>query len=209
MNSFAQGALIGFAIAAPVGPIGLLCIRGTLERGRMQGFFCGLGAATADAVYGTIAAAGLAAVTTFLLGIQFWLKLLGGLFLLYLGWKSARAAAPSGVAVNTPTHEPRGALASGYFSIFALTLANPATILSFVAIFAGLSPSAPRAGSGRSFTMVGGVFLGSATWWLLLAVIAGWFRDKLTTRTFRLLNLLSGLIIGGMGLWQLYTLVRK
>ena len=128
-----KGLLIGFSIAAPVGPIGVLCIRRTLVQGRAAGLVSGLGAASADAVYGSIAAFGLSFVSGLLISQQSWLKLIGGAFLCYLGIRTLlaqpaeRAAAAGGMG-----------LAGAYSSTFFLTLTNPTTILSFVAVFAGL-----------------------------------------------------------------------
>lgn len=203
MHTFFQGLALGFSIAAPVGPIGLLCLRCTLHHGRLNGFLCGLGAATADAVYGTVAALGLSAVTSFLLGAQTWLQLGGGLFLVWLGLKTLRAAPPVARAADKPQ---AGALAAGYFSTFALTLANPMTILSFLGIFAGLGVT--TAGAAPACQLVLGVFLGSAAWWLLLSVAAGWLGQRLEHGGLRTLNLASGLVIVAFGGWQLSLLVR-
>jgi threonine/homoserine/homoserine lactone efflux protein len=198
-----KGIVIGFAIAAPVGPIGVLCIRRTLARGRASGLLSGLGAATADAVYGAIAAFGLTFITAFLLNQQFWLKLGGGLFLCYLGLKTA-AARPAA----EPAAAARRGLLGAYASTFALTLTNPATILSFVAIFAG----AGLAGSGHAYgaasTLVLGVFMGSAAWWLLLSGGVGLFRTRLQASHLRWVNRIAGFMIGGFGLLVLLSLVR-
>ena len=203
MSHFLSGLALGFSIAAPVGPIGLLCIRCTLTHGRLNGFLCGLGAATADAIYGAIAALGLSAVTSFLLGAQTWLQLGGGLFLVWLGWKTLRAKPP---APRSADALAAGARAGGYFSTLFLTLANPMTILSFVGIFAGLGLGA-TAGSTRSAGwLVLGVFLGSAAWWLVLSAAAGWLGGRLQHGGLRALNLASGLIIAAFGFWQLATL---
>jgi LysE type translocator len=124
---FLRGLVIGFSIAAPVGPIGVLCIRRTLADGRAAGFFSGLGAATADALYGAVAAFGLTAISSVLIGQATWLRLGGGLFLCYLGIKTflARPAAEATPARAT-------GLIGAYVSTLLLTLANPTTILSFV-----------------------------------------------------------------------------
>jgi threonine/homoserine/homoserine lactone efflux protein len=213
VSSLVKGLVIGFSIAAPVGPIGLLCLRCTLAHGRLNGFLCGLGAATADAIYGATAAFGLSAVTSLLLGTQMWLQLGGGLFLLWLGVKTLRAAPPAPRSLDTPA---AGALVAGYFSTLALTLANPMTILSFLGIFAGLGLGAvPDDGSGRLTAgalsagwLVLGVFFGSATWWLMLSSAAGWLGRRLSGGGFRTVNVASGLIIAGFGLWQLGQLAR-
>src|SRR6185369_560193 len=134
MSNLLKGLVIGFSIAAPVGPIGLLCIRRSLTNGRVAGFVSGLGAATADALYGVVAALGLTAITSALLAHQSWLQLGGGGFLVYLGVTTLRAAPPAAAPRATaPTN-----LRSAYFSVLVLTLTNPMTILSFLGIFAGL-----------------------------------------------------------------------
>lgn len=197
-----KGLVIGFSIAAPVGPIGLLCIRRALADGRWAGFASGLGAATADALYGVVAAMGLGALTTLLLEYQRWLQLGGGLFLVYLGVSTLRGG-PQQAAVGAK-HSPN--LASAYLSTLILTLANPMTILAFLGIFAGLGGSA---GTGSAGWLVAGVFLGSAAWWLLLSATAGWMGAKLQRGGLRWINLASGALIAGFGVWQLVGLLRS
>ena len=200
MLELARGLIIGFSIAAPVGPIGLLCIRRTLAHGRAVGFFSGLGAATADAMYGAIAGFGLTALSTFLVQGQGPLRLVGGAFLCYLGVRTFLARPATGTA----RAEGRRGLAGAYLSTLGLTLTNPSTILSFVAIFAGLGLGAAGAsGAGPRFApaalMVTGVFLGSALWWLILAGIAGAFRSRLTGGAMQWINRLSGAILAAFG----------
>jgi threonine/homoserine/homoserine lactone efflux protein len=199
---FVRGLVVGFSIAAPVGPIGVLCIRRTLADGRAAGFVSGLGAATADAVYGAIAAFGLTVVSNVLIGQQLWLRLLGGAFLCYLGVRTCLSA---------PAERPAGTgapgLASAYGSTLLLTLTNPTTILSFVAIFAGLGLGA-AGGYGAAVVMVAGVFLGSALWWLLLSGGVGLFQARLDPRALRWVNRLSGLVIGAFGVLALLSLAR-
>src|SRR5581483_11514863 len=173
MNFFLRGLLIGFSIAAPVGPIGVLCIRRTLANGRAAGFVSGLGAATADSLYGCVAGFGLTAISDFLVGQQKPLRLFGGLFLVFLGLKTffSRPAVES-------ARSSRSGLAGDYTSTLLLTLTNPATILSFLAVFAGLGLGT-RPGDYRSATsLVLGVFVGSACWWMLLSGGVGLFREK-------------------------------
>lgn len=199
MAIFLQGLIIGFSIAAPVGPIGVLCIRRTLVGGRTIGFLSGLGAATADAVYGSIAGFGLTFIASFLLDQQLWFSLVGGVFLCYLGVKTfltppAKTAAPA----------KDGGLWGAYGSTFFLTLTNPATILSFAAVFAGLG----LANTSRSYITAGilvlGVFLGSALWWLLLSGGVGLLRRQITPVWLGWVNKLSGAIITGFGLIILF-----
>ncbi len=193
MTFFLRGLILGFSIAAPVGPIGVLCIRRTLAQGRAVGFVSGLGAATADALYCSIAGFGLTAVVSMLVGGQSWLRLAGGLFLCYLGIRTWRAVP----AVGSSLPGSRGLLRS-YASTFLLTLTNPMTILSFAAIFAGLGMTA----GGRyadAAVLVTGVFSGSALWWLILSAAAGAFSRALTTTGLRWVNRMSGAIITGFG----------
>ena len=190
-----RGFLIGFAIAAPVGPIGVLCIRRTLANGRFVGFVSGLGAATADMFYGTVAAFGLTAIQSILVGQQFWLHLLGGLFLLYLG---ARTFFAKPAEKATKTESKRG-LFSAYLSTLGLTLTNPATIISFTVVFAGILPSSVVQGMS-SFALVIGVFLGSSAWWLTLSGIIGWLRERFTPAWMVWVNRLAGIVIFSFGI---------
>lgn len=200
-----KGFLIGFSIAATVGPIGVLCIQRTLERGRLYGFISGLGAATADATYGSIAAFGLTIITQFLVGQQFWIRLIGGLFLLYLGVRTFFST-PSDKAAQV---QSRGFL-NAYTSTLFLTLTNPLTILSFIAIFAGVG----LVGTNRSYVAAAltvlGVFLGSTLWWLLLSIGIGLFRGLFKRERLlwlRWVNQGSGTIIFLFGVLALLSLL--
>jgi threonine/homoserine/homoserine lactone efflux protein len=200
---FLRGLIIGLSIAAPVGPIGVLCIRRTLSDGRAVGFASGLGAATADAVYGAVAAFGLSLVTNALVEQRLWLQAGGGVFLCYLGvriWMAVPRAASGAPA------DGRG-LAAAWASTFALTLTNPTTIISFAAIFAGLGLGRSVGGYGPASVMVLGVFLGSALWWLILSVGVGLFRSSLTPHRLRWVNRGSGAIIAAFGIAALFSLM--
>ena len=159
-----KGGALGFSIAAPVGPIGVLCIRRTLADGRAIGFVSGLGAATADTFYGGVAAFGLTAISGLLTQQQGIIRLVGGLFLLYLGLRTFRAK-PAAHAASAR----RGGMLGAYGSTVFLTLTNPTTILSFIAIFAGLGVASGAGGFGAAGLLVVGVFCGSALWWLILS----------------------------------------
>lgn len=200
---FVKGLIIGFSIAAPVGPIGVLCIRRTLAEGRISGFVSGMGAATADALYGCIAGFGVTYVSSFLIGQQFSFRLIGALFLGYLGARiffSKPAEAPSKA-------EGKG-LAGAYASTLLLTLTNPVTILAFAAIFVGLG----LGNSGGNYTagmlLVLGVFLGSAAWWLFLSTGVGLFRKWFNGPRLRWVNRLSGVIIAGFGFLAFLSLFQ-
>jgi len=198
------GGGVGFSIAAPVGPIGALTIRRTLAQGRLVGFLTGLGAATADALYGAVAAYGLTFVTDALLAQELWLRLGGGLFLLYLGIQTFRAR-PAPLEQTTPA----SGLVAAYASTFVLTLANPTTILSFVAIFAGLRPLGADGDYLAASLFVLGVFLGSALWWLLLSTGVGLLRHRLDQAGLRWVNRLSGIVIAAFGMYALSGLVGQ
>jgi threonine/homoserine/homoserine lactone efflux protein len=195
---FLEGIGIGFAIAAPVGPVGVLCIRRTLAEGRTSGFVSGLGAATADTVYGSVAALGLTFVTNLLMGGESWLRLTGGAFLIFLGVRTfltrpAERAAPAA----------RSGLPGAYASTFFLTLTNPTTILSFAAIFAGLGAGDASGEVFSAMLLVPGVFLGSAMWWFVLSGTVGLFRAKLSVRGLRWVNRVSGAVIAAFGVLAL------
>ena len=196
---FFRGLALGFSIAAPVGPIGVLCIQRTLTKGQPHGFISGLGAATADAVYGSLAAFGLTAITGYLIEQTEWLRVVGGIFLCYLGLKTilTRSAALSQVA-------PAGGCAAAYASTFMLTLTNPMTILAFAAIFAGIGLAETTQSYASAGLLVLGVFTGSALWWLLLSSGATLFRHKLDARRLTWINKGAGIIIVVFGLLILF-----
>ena len=194
LDLFARGLILGFAIAAPVGPIGLLCIQRTLNQGRLVGLLSGLGAATADAIYGAIAAFGLSLLTGFLVEQQMWLGLAGGLFLCYLGVRTVTAA-PAEQAAAAESH----GLLSAYGTTLALTLTNPMTILAFVAIFAGAGLATTGGGSIAALLLVAGVFCGSAAWWLLLSFGVSLLRGFVTAPVLRWINRIAGGVIVAFG----------
>ena len=197
-----KGIILGFSIAAPVGPIGVLCIRRTLQFGRFSGLFSGLGAAAADVIYAVVAAFGLTFVSNMLMAGQFWLRLIGGLFLLYLGWKTFFAK------VNDRTKEvAHTSLAGDFISTFFLTITNPMTILSFLALFAGLGLSSMNSTYLEASSLVFGVFLGSAAWWLILSEGVTLFRKKVSEKVMKWINHLAGAIIIGFGIAALITTV--
>ena len=195
---FVKGLIIGFSIAAPVGPIGLLCIQRTLTEGRISGFISGLGAATADAVYGCIAGFGLTFVSTFLISQHVWLRLIGGIFLCFLGIRTfisppaERAASAEGKSLLT-----------NYASTFVLTITNPVTILSFAAIYAGLGVY----NYVSAVLLVSGVFTGSALWWFTLSSSVSLVRSKIDQHKLQWINRISGTILAGIGIFILVSLI--
>ncbi len=195
-----KGIALGLAIAAPVGPIGVLCIRRTLAQGFALGFVSGLGAATADASYGIVAAYGLTSISSFLVGQQLWLRLMGGLFLCYLGLRTlgSTPTMPSNASVEKE-------LWSAYASTLLLTLTNPMTILSFTAIFSGLGLGV-NSSVGDASLLVVGVLTGSLLWWLMLCLGVSLLRSRISFRGLHWINRLSGAIIMVFGLVTLASL---
>ncbi|HEU5345872.1 MAG TPA: LysE family transporter [Ktedonobacterales bacterium] len=206
-----RGLGLGFAIAAPVGPIGVLCIRRTLAEGRVVGLFTGLGAATADATYGAVAAFGVSAITSILVSQRLWIHLLGALFLAWLGLRTAlarpnvaRLAARLDAAAEAADPKARRGLLAAWASTVALTLTNPTTILSFAAVFAGLGlAGASYAAAGLT---VAGVFLGSALWWVILSSGVNLLRARFGARAMRWVNVVSGLLLLGFAAFALASL---
>ena len=197
-----RGFVLGFTIAAAVGPISVLVIRRTLAEGQRYGFVSGLGVATADATYGAIAAFGLVAVTTILVGARQVLGLVGGVFLLWLAWQTIRAAPAEAAAKAGPR---RRGYVGAYLSILALTMANPMTILSFGALFAGLG--VPNGTTGGAAVVVIGVLLGSTTWWAVLTTLVARLRARVTPRWIRRINVVSGVAIGIFAVVSIATVV--
>jgi len=196
---FIRGLIFGLAIAAPVGPIGLLCIRRTITDGRLVGFVSGLGAATADALYGSVAALGLQALSSLIFSLNAALQIVGGMALIWIGL-TTMIARPVPVSIeSTPT---RRRLLSAYFSTLLLTLANPATILIFTVIFAGLGTVGK---GGMGLVLVVGVACGSALWWTLLSGGVSLMRQRVTVPVLRLINLVSGLVIICFGVTALLS----
>jgi threonine/homoserine/homoserine lactone efflux protein len=198
---FVRGLLMGFSIAAVVGPICLLCIHRALHKGFLYSLVTGLGAATADAVYGSIAAFGLTVIASFLVSQQIWIHIIGGLFLVYLGIKTVLTR-PAERAASAQAYNFFGA----YASTFLLTLTNPTTILSFAAIFAGIGIGGGKNSILSAILVVGGVFLGSALWWLLLTGCTSLLRGKFTHQWLLWINRISGSIIMLFGLLALLSL---
>jgi threonine/homoserine/homoserine lactone efflux protein len=199
---FFKGFIIGFSIAAPVGPIGILCIQRTLAGGNVQGLVTGLGAATADAIYGFIAAFGLTFISNFLVEQSIWIRLIGGLFLCYLGIKAFLSKPQS------PVHSVANrTIISSYGTTFFLTLTNPMTILFFAGIFAGLGMVSESIQYTSAGLMVIGVFMGSGAWWLILSGATGILRNKINERKLAWVNKISGFVIIAFGVGAVLSTV--
>jgi len=202
MLIFIKSMIIGLCIAAPVGPIGLLCIQRSLALGWRAGFATGLGAATADSIYGFVGALGIAVIIATLISFKPWLCIFGGVFLAYIGYQTIRSKASS-----TALAGERANLLKAYLSTLFLTLSNPMTILSFIAIFAAMSDGMANDQSGQHsvLPMVTGIFLGSAVWWLGLSGFSSIFKTRISQSKLRLINYFSGSTITILGAYQVAT----
>ena len=200
-----KGLAVGIIIALPVGPVGVLCIRRTIFHGRLAGFVSGLGAASADAGFGIIAAFGLTFVSNLLLDHQAWLRLGGAGFLLYIGISAFTADPLAGTQLQ---RDPEGLIAD-YASAFILTITNPITILAFLAIFAAIGFSGHEATLGRAAILVLGVWLGSLLWWAGLAFGAGMVRLSFDRNHLVWINRGSGVILALCGVALLGSLLLQ
>jgi threonine/homoserine/homoserine lactone efflux protein len=205
MSFYLRGLILGLSIASVVGPMSVLCMQRTIHRGLLYGLISGLGIATADGVYGSIAAFGLTLITTFLVSQQIWIRLIGGLFLLYLGirtifTKPAERAASAAKASN---------FLGAYVSTFLLTLTNPLTILSFAAVFAGLGVGGTSHSVISAALVVLGVFSGSTLWWCFLTGSLSLLRRKFTPAWLLWINRISGGVITIFGLLALLSMIKR
>jgi len=191
---FAKGILIGIAVAAPVGPIGLLCIQRTLQDGLPTGIATGLGAALADGIFGAIAAFGLASISDQLIAHQDPLRIIGGLVLFVLAYRAWYRAPPE--MPRAPVHVR---VISGFGTGLAVTLSNPMTIMGFLGIFAGLGLSELNAGPVSALQMVIGVLLGSGMWWLGLCMGTQALKPKFGPQSLAWTNRLAALLLVGFG----------
>lgn len=201
LEVFVSSLLIGLSIAAPVGPIGVLTIQRSLDQGPRAGLATGLGAAAADAVYGAIGAYGVSWLIQALVAVRLPLTLFGAGFLLWMAWKLALAPVVERTA-NTaaPLNNWQ------YFATtFLLTLSNPATILSFVAIFGAMAGRSAVTSPG---TMVLGVLAGSTMWWIFLSSVVGRLRGRFDSRWHRRVNLGSAAVLVIFATWQLTSALR-
>jgi threonine/homoserine/homoserine lactone efflux protein len=198
---FLKGLVIGFAMAIPIGPVGILCLRKTLTEGSSRGLITGLGAATVDALFGSIGAFGLTFVSAMVARQELWVRLVGGMLLLFLGIRTLRAKRKDPILPFGST-----GLLGSFLSAFVLALTNPVTIFAFIAVFAAF-------GLGKSLSIVSaselvlGVFIGSCLWFLTLSIIAKFFRKKLNSGGFRWVNRIAGALLLVCGAASLISLI--
>ena len=193
-----KGLVVGFLLAAPIGPIAVLCVQRTLSQSRLTGFLSGLGAAMADAIYGCIAALGLTLISKLLIEHRNWLQVVGGAFLCIVGVRTFFSKA----AERKPAPKWPGLLGA-FFSALFLTLTNPMTFVAFAAIFASVGLGSVRDNKVDIGALVAGVFLGSALWWTVLIGSAHAFRSKMTLDRLGRLNKVAGVVVTLVGLTYL------
>lgn len=197
---FIKGFLIGFTVAAPLGPIGIISLQRTFSKGYLSGLFSGLGISTADAVYGSIAAFGVTAVSGFLVTHQLWFRIIGGIVISAYG---IRIYGQSEALNEVPAAGENKGCLGDYFSTLLLTLMNPALIVSFAAIFTGLGLVDTHTGIAPAFLAVTGIFSGSAVWRFVLSGMASRMKSKFTGALIRKINRVSGALILGFGIFIL------
>jgi threonine/homoserine/homoserine lactone efflux protein len=204
MEYLYKGLILGFSVAAPVGPIGVICINRTLNKSFTAGFVSGLGAATADLLYGLIAGLGLTVISTFLINQKSWIQIIGLIFLTYIGFRTIFRKERD---IEFISLADKGLL-KDYFTTLILTITNPITILFFIAVFAGLGLTDGISGFYPVFLLVLGVFAGSCTWWLFLSGMTEYLKTRLSRNFLKRINLASGLIILIFSLMILLDLIQ-
>ncbi len=198
LGFFLKGLTIGAIIAMPFGPVGMLCLQRAILMGLRVGLSSGLGAAAADAFYGAVAAFGLTFVSNFLTENASVLQVGGGIFLVGMGLR---------LALAKPSHKTAEALrrryAGAFASIFLLTLANPMTVVAFLAIFAGFGLGHAESSPGEAASVVAGVFCGSMVWWTAIAFGGKLLRYQLLAH-MRLIQRGFGLLVAAFGVWAVF-----
>ena len=195
-----KGLAIGFSLAAPVGPVGVLCIRRTLAHGSKRGLIVGLSAACADMLYGIVAAFGVTLISDFITNQQQWLRLIGGVLLLILGYRTFHSHASTDTQVNGTNGQIRA-----FVSSFLLTLTNPMTLFAFAAVFAGVGLDKIIGDNWSGTFLVLGVFLGSLSWFTLLTTLVHFFREKITANGVTLVNKIAGTLLILFGVFTLWN----
>ncbi len=194
---FWKGIIIGLMVSIPLGPIGVLCVQRTINKGRRSGFISGMGAAAADTVFSLIAGLGVTFIIRFIREQQLYFQLIGGIIIILLGIQ---------IFYTNPVRQLRLQrmnkirLSQDFLSVFFLTISNPMAIFFFLAMFAGINLSSGPLSIGRLSMMVGGVLLGSASWWFLLSTFVNYWRDRFRLRRIWWMNKVAGVIIFFLGI---------
>jgi threonine/homoserine/homoserine lactone efflux protein len=194
LEFFLKGLLVGIIVSAPMGPIGVLCVQKTVNKGQLLGFFSGLGAATADTFYAILAVFGVTFLTNFLAKNQLFLQVVGITVLLILGFRMIFNNPIKQYRYNRASSKKTSAI-KDYLSVFFLTISNPLTIIFFGAAFAMLGLLSDNLSQRNNLLLVAGIFSGASLWWLLLTYVVNIFRKKFRLRNIFMLNRVSGIII--------------
>ena len=197
---FLEGAVVGFSLAAPIGPVGILCVRRTLEHGARYGLVIGVSAASCDMVNSIVAAFGITLVSDFITLEQYWIRLVGGIILLVIGYGAIRTHPLAGTAVEAP----RGHTWT-FFSTVLLVFTNPLTLFAFAAAFAAIGVKNIVGHPVSGLMLVAGVFFGSLTWFVLLAGLVHFFREKVLRVGLGLVNRVAGALLMLCGLYALWN----
>lgn len=205
LEFFYKGLILGFSVAAPVGPIGILCINRTINKNFAAGFVSGLGAATADLIYGLVAGLGLTAISTFLINQKMWIQLIGLVFLYYIGIQTIMKKEKE-IEFNSDADK---GLLKDYMSTLFLTVTNPMTVLFFIAVFAGLGLSKTVTGFYSVIQLILGVFIGSGIWWMFLSGLTNKLKTKINKGVLRKVDLVSGILILFFGLLITIDLIKN
>lgn len=204
MNLFLKGSLIGFFIAMPVGPVGLLCIQHSLRRGLLAGMMAGMGAAFADAFYGGVAGFGVSLISHTVTKYQIFFQIVGTILLWYLGIKIFKSK-PRKVEDGDQTFS----LSQIFFSTFLLTLTNPLTLFCFAAIYPSLGIIPIEHEKLSTVILTFGVFLGAAIWWMILTFGVNRIGKRYRLHSSPLLNRLSGGILAGCGCLTSFSVLKQ
>ena len=202
-----DGMLVGFSASVPLGPIGVLCIQRTLQRGRLSGFVSGLGAASSDIIYAIIAGFSLSFIVTFIEEQFVWIQVFGSIILILLGWHIFRSN-PAKQLRKQRSGKSKNSYLQDYVSTFLLTFSNPLAIFLFIAFFAGFGVVMTNSGIYGQLVLITGVFLGAAAWWFLLTSVVGFFRSAGNLRRLFWINRIAGatiiiLVVIGFARWMI------
>lgn len=190
LKLFIDGFTLGLAVAAPIGPVGVLCIKKTLSSGLAIGLFAGFGASIAKVIYGIVVGFGLTSVSNFLINYNTYISIIGAIFLTYLGIKIFMTKP----VMNCDSVQKENKI-SAFTTMFLLTIMNPMTVLSFLAVFSGLGIANTASSYSNGLVLISGIFCGSMSWWIFLCSMVNLFRQKINGSILSWINKVSGIII--------------
>jgi len=187
-----KGIIVGFLASIPLGPVGVLCIQRTINKGRTSGLFSGMGAATVDAFFALVAALGLTFIINFIEEQQFYIQMIGGGVLIFLG---TRIFNTNPIQQIRRHRKKKNKLIEDFISVFFLTLSNPLAVFLFVAAFAGIGVVTSKDSSVKSSLIIAGVFIGATIWWASLTFFVDLFRKKFRLKQLWWINKIAGVLI--------------